>query len=115
MNIPMRKKLGILPLTLLVMGSIVGSGIFSLPQNMAEGSGAGAIIIAWIITLFGMLMLTRIFQYLSIRFYKINDGLYGYVRAGFGDYIGFNAAWGYWISAWMSCASYLVILFSALG
>ncbi len=115
MNIPMKKKLGILPLTLLVMGSIVGSGIFSLPQNMAEGSGAGAIIIAWIITLFGMLMLTRIFQYLSIRFYKINDGLYGYVRAGFGDYIGFNAAWGYWISAWMSCASYLVILFSALG
>ena len=115
MNTPTRTKLGILPLTLLVVGSIVGSGIFSLPQNMAEASGAGAILIAWIITLFGMLMLTRIFQYLSIRFYKINDGLYGYVREGFGDYIGFNAAWGYWISAWMSCASYLVILFSALG
>lgn len=115
MNTPVKKKLGILPLTLLVMGSIVGSGIFSLPQNMAEGAGAGAILIAWVITLFGMLMLTRIFQYLSIRFYKINDGLYGYVREGFGDYIGFNAAWGYWISAWMSCASYLVILFSALG
>lgn len=115
MNIPVRKKLGILPLTLLVVGSIVGSGIFSLPQNMAEGAGAGAILIAWVITLFGMLMLTRIFQYLSIRFYKINDGLYGYVREGFGDYIGFNAAWGYWISAWMACASYLVILFSAIG
>ncbi|MWN31120.1 MULTISPECIES: basic amino acid/polyamine antiporter [unclassified Gilliamella] len=115
MNTPIRKKLGILPLTLLVVGSIVGSGIFSLPQNMAEGSGTGAILIAWVITLFGMFMLTRIFQYLSIRFYKINDGLYGYVREGFGDYIGFNAAWGYWISAWMSCTSYLVILFSALG
>lgn len=115
MNLPIRKKLGILPLTLLVMGSIVGSGIFSLPQNMAEGAGAGSILLAWVITLIGMLMLTRIFQYLSIRFYKINDGLYGYVREGFGDYIGFNAAWGYWISAWMSCASYLVILFSALG
>jgi arginine:ornithine antiporter / lysine permease len=115
MNTPARKKLGTLPLTLLVVGSIVGSGIFSLPQNMAEGAGTGAILIAWIITLFGMLMLTRIFQYLSIRFYKINDGLYGYVREGFGDYIGFNAAWGYWISAWMSCTSYLVILFSALG
>ncbi|OCG22433.1 arginine-ornithine antiporter [Gilliamella sp. wkB108] len=115
MNTPVRKKLGILPLTLLVVGSIVGSGIFSLPQNMAEGAGAGAIVIAWVITLCGMLMLTRIFQYLSIRFYKINDGLYGYVREGFGDYIGFNAAWGYWISAWMACASYLVILFSALG
>lgn len=115
MNRIVRNKLGILPLTLLVVGSIVGSGIFSLPQNMAEGAGAGSILIAWGITLFGMLMLTRIFQYLSIRFYKINDGLYGYVREGFGDYIGFNAAWGYWISAWMSCASYLVILCSALG
>ena len=115
MNTPVRKKLGILPLTLLVVGSIVGSGIFSLPQNMAEGAGAGAILIAWAVTLFGMFMLTRIFQYLSIRFYKINEGLYGYVREGFGDYIGFNAAWGYWISAWMSCTSYLVILFSALG
>lgn len=115
MNSPVRKKLGLLPLTLLVVGGIVGSGIFSLPQNMAEGAGAGPILIAWSITLFGMLMLTRIFQYLSLRFYKINDGLYGYVRKGFGDYIGFNAAWGYWISAWMACASYLVILFSALG
>lgn len=115
MNTPTKTKLGILPLTLLVVGSIVGSGIFSLPQNMAEASGAGSILIAWVITLIGMLMLTRIFQYLSIRFYKINDGLYGYVREGFGDYIGFNAAWGYWISAWMSCASYLVILFSSLG
>ncbi|WP_392563181.1 basic amino acid/polyamine antiporter [Orbus sturtevantii] len=115
MNNPVRKKLGLLPLTLLVVGGIVGSGIFSLPQNMAEGAGAASILIAWVITLFGMLMLTRVFQYLSLRFYKINDGLYGYVRKGFGDYIGFNAAWGYWISAWMACASYLVILFSALG
>lgn len=115
MNKSVKKKLGLLPLTLLVVGSIVGSGIFSLPQNMAEGAGAGSILIAWIITLLGMFMLTRIFQYLSVRFYKINDGLYGYVREGFGDYIGFNAAWGYWISAWMSCASYLVILCSALG
>lgn len=115
MNNRVKKRLSLLPLTLLVVGGIIGSGIFSLPQNMAENSGAGSILIAWVITIFGMLMLTRIFQYLSLRFYKINDGLYGYVREGFGDYIGFNAAWGYWISAWMSCTSYLVILFSALG
>jgi arginine:ornithine antiporter/lysine permease len=108
-----KKKLGLLPLTLLVVGGIIGSGIFSLPQNMAEGAGAGAVLIAWGITLCGMLTLTRIFQYLSLRFSDSADGLYGYVREGFGDYIGFNAAWGYWISAWMACASYLIILFSA--
>ena len=110
-----KKKLGLLPLTLLVVGGIIGSGIFSLPQNMAEGAGAGAVLIAWVITICGMLTLTRIFQYLSLRFSDSADGLYGYVREGFGDYIGFNAAWGYWISAWMACASYLIILFSALG
>ncbi|QCT19171.1 amino acid permease [Jejubacter calystegiae] len=110
-----KKRLGLLPLTILVVGGIIGSGIFSLPQNMAEGAGAGAILIAWGITLCGMLTLTRAFQYLSLRFHQQSDGLYGYVRQGFGDYIGFNAAWGYWISAWMACASYLIILFSALG
>ncbi len=108
-------KLGLLSLTMLVIGGIIGSGIFSLPQNMAEGAGAGAILIAWIITFVGMLSLTRAFQYLSLRLNHIKDGLYGYVREGFGDYIGFNAAWGYWLSALMSCGSYLVILFSALG
>ena len=48
-------KLGLLPLTALVVGGIVGSGIFSLPQNMAEGAGAGAILIAWVITFVGAL------------------------------------------------------------
>lgn len=109
------KKLGLLALTTLVIGGIIGSGIFSLPQNMAEGAGAGSILIAWGITLVGMLALTRVFQYLALRLSHIKDGLYGYVREGFGDYIGFNAAWGYWISALMACGSYLVILFSALG
>lgn len=109
------KQLGLIPLTILVMGGIVGSGIFSLPQNMAEGAGTGSILIAWAITLVGMLILTFCFQYIALRFSHISNGLYGYVKEGFGDYIGFNVAWGYWISAWMTCVSYLVILFSALG
>lgn len=109
------KKLGTLPLTALVVGAIIGSGIFSLPQNMAEGAGAGAIIIAWVITFFGMLTLTRIFQWLSTSRSDIDDGVYGYAREGFGDYMGFNAAWGYWMSVWIGNTGYLVVMFSAIG
>lgn len=108
-------KLGVVPLTALVVGAIVGSGIFSLPQNMAEGAGAGAILIAWVITFVGMLTLARIFQWLAINRSDINDGVYGYARNGFGDYLGFNAAWGYWISVWVGNVGYLVVMFSALG
>ena len=108
-------KLGLLPLTALVVGGIVGSGIFSLPQNMAEGAGAGAILIAWVITFVGMLALAKVFQWLSLNRTDIGDGVYGYARAGFGDYLGFSAAWGYWISAWVGSTGYLVVIFSALG
>lgn len=109
------RKLGVVPLSALVVGAIVGSGIFSLPQNMAEGAGAGAILIAWGITMVGMLTLTRVFQWLTMNRSDIDDGVYGYAREGFGDYMGFNAAWGYWISAWLGDVGYLVVMFSALG
>ncbi|RQW29300.1 amino acid permease [Rhodobacteraceae bacterium CH30] len=109
------KKLGVVAMTALVVGAIVGSGIFSLPQNMAEGAGAGAILIAWVVTFVGMLALTRIFQWLSLNRPDIGDGVYGYARSGFGDYMGFNAAWGYWISVWVGNVGYLVVMFSALG
>ena len=109
------KKLGVIALTALVVGGIIGSGIFSLPQNMAEGAGAGAILIAWVITFFGMLSLAKIFEWLSINRQDIDDGVYGYARHGFGNYMGFNAAWGYWMSVWIGNAGYLVVLFSALG
>ncbi len=108
-------RLGLPALTALVVGGIIGSGIFSLPQNMAEGAGAGAILIAWAITFVGMLTLTRIFQWLSTSRPDIDDGVYGYAREGFGRYLGFNAAWGYWISAWIGSTGYLVVMFSALG
>ena len=109
------KKLGVLPLTALVVGGIVGAGIFSLPQNMAEKAGAGAILIAWAITFIGMYFLAHIFVWLTMTRPEIEDGVYGYVRHGFGNYLGFNAAWGYWISGWVGIGSYLVIIFDSLG
>jgi arginine:ornithine antiporter / lysine permease len=107
--------LGLGLLVALVVGSIIGSGIFGLPQNMAAGAGAGAILIGWAITGVGMLMLARTYQMLSLRRPALDNGVYAYARALAGDYVGFNSAWGYWVSAWIGNVGYLVAAFSALG
>nr|WP_297355810.1 arginine-ornithine antiporter [uncultured Caldimonas sp.] len=110
-----RRPLGTGALTALVIGSMVGSGIFSLPQNMASGAGAGAILIGWLITGVGMLMLAFVYQSLSLRQPELDNGVYAYARASSGELVGFSSAWGYWVSAWIGNVGYLVILFAALG
>lgn len=102
-------------LTALVIGSMIGSGIFSLPQNMASGAGAWAILIGWLITGVGMLMLAFVYQSLSLRQPELDNGVYAYARASSGELVGFSSAWGYWVSAWIGNVGYLVILFAALG
>lgn len=99
----------------LVVGSMIGGGIFSLPQNMAASAGPGAVLIGWGITAIGMLMLALVFQSLANRQPQLDSGVYAYAKAGFGDYMGFSSAWGYWISAWLGNVSYFVLLFSTLG
>ncbi|MDP3845929.1 MAG: arginine-ornithine antiporter [Pseudomonas sp.] len=109
------QKLKLGALIALVVGSMVGGGIFSLPQNMAASAGAGAILIGWAITAVGMLTLAFVFQTLANRKPELDAGVYAYAKAGFGDYMGFSSAWGYWISAWLGNVSYFVLLFSTLG
>lgn len=108
-------KLKLGSLTALVVGSMIGGGIFSLPQNMASGAGAGAVMIGWVITAIGMLALAFVFQTLANRKPELDNGVYAYAKAGFGNYLGFSSAWGYWISAWIGNVSYLVLLFGTLG
>ncbi|MDT4797707.1 Arginine/ornithine antiporter [compost metagenome] len=109
------QKLRLGALTALVIGSMVGGGIFSLPQNMAASADVGAILIGWAITAIGMLTLAFVFQTLANRKPDLDGGVYAYAKAGFGDYMGFSSAWGYWISAWLGNVGYFVLLFSTLG
>jgi arginine:ornithine antiporter / lysine permease len=102
-------------LTAIVIGSMIGSGIFALPQNTAAGAGAGAVLIGWLISGVGMLCLAFVYQTLAWRQPALDNGVYAYARASAGEYVGFNAAWGYWVSAWIGNVGYLVILFGALG
>ena len=108
-------KLRLGALVALVVGSMIGGGIFSLPQNMAASADVGAILIGWAITAVGMLTLAFVFQTLANRKPDLDGGVYAYAKAGFGDYMGFSSAWGYWISAWLGNVGYFVLLFSTLG
>lgn len=109
------RKLGVGSLTALVVGSMVGGGIFSLPQNIAARADVGAVLIGWGITAVGMLALAFVFQSLANRKPQLDGGVYVYAKAGLGDYMGFSSAWGYWISAWLGNVGYFVLLFSTLG
>ena len=108
-------RLSLLPLTALVVGSMIGGGVFNLPSDMSAHASPGAILIGWGITGFGMLMLAFVYQSLAVRKPALNSGPYAYARAGFGAYVGFQSAWGYWVSAWVGNVSYAVAIFGSLA
>lgn len=99
----------------LVVGSMMGAGIFDIPQNLTHHAGTIAIIISWLITGFGMIAM--VLSMLNINNLKpeIESGIYGYAKAGFGDNMAFNTAWGYWLSANIGTISYFIYIFSSLS
>lgn len=110
-----KNKLGLTGLVALVFGMMVGSGIFNIPQNMAAGAGLGAVMIGWAITATGMLFLVSTFKLLSDRHPELNEGIYLYAEKGFGRFIGFNIAWGYWLCACFANVAYAVMLNDTFG
>ncbi|WP_412989848.1 basic amino acid/polyamine antiporter [Pediococcus siamensis] len=102
-------------LTAMVVGSMIGAGIFMLPRRFAETTGVYGAILTWIIAGAGMLMLAFVFQTLAIRQPKLNAGVFAYAKAGFGNYMGFIAAIGFWASACAGNVTYLVLIKSTLG
>ena len=108
-------KLSRSALIALVVGSMVGSGIFALPASFGRATGALGAMIAWVIAGTGMLMLALVFQTLSRRKPKLDAGIYAYARAGFGDYLGFASAAGYWIGCCLADVACLVLIKATLG
>jgi arginine:ornithine antiporter / lysine permease len=109
------QKLSRFALTAMVVGSMVGAGIFSLPRTFGNATGPFGAIIAWIIAAGGMYMLARVFQALAERKPDLDAGVYAYAKAGFGDYPGFLSAFGYWIGTCIGNVSYWVLIKSTLG
>jgi arginine:ornithine antiporter/lysine permease len=112
---PSPQKLSLVTLTAMVVGSMVGAGVFSLPRRFAEQTGVAGALIAWAIAGTGMLMLAFVFQTLAIRKPDLNAGVYAYAKTGFGEYLGFFAAFGYWASACVGNVTYWVLIMSTLG
>ena len=92
-------KLTFATMTTMVVGSMVGAGVFSLPSRFAQQTGIAGALIAWTIAGTGMLMLAFVFQTLALRKPELDAGVYAYAKAGFGEYLGFFSAFGYWASA----------------
>lgn len=111
----MEKKLGLAALTALVLSSMLGAGVFSLPQNMAAVASPAALLIGWAITGVGILLLALAMLVLTRLRPDLDGGIFTYAREGFGELIGFCSAWGYWLCAVIANVSYLVIVFSALS
>jgi arginine:ornithine antiporter / lysine permease len=108
-------KLSLPTLTAMVVGSMVGAGIFSLPRTFGAATGPFGALLAWTIAGLGMYMLARVFQALAQRKPDLDAGVYAYARAGFGDYPGFLSAFGYWIGSCIGNVSYWVLIKSTLG
>ncbi|MCX5435716.1 MULTISPECIES: basic amino acid/polyamine antiporter [unclassified Streptomyces] len=108
-------KLTLLTLTTMVVGSMVGAGVFSLPSRFAQETGVAGALIAWAIAGTGMLMLAFVFQKLAVRRPDLDAGVYAYAKAGFGEYLGFFSAFGYWASACVGNVTYWVLIMSTIG
>ena len=109
------KDLTFFALFSLTFGSMMGSGVFDIPQNIANRSGAIAVVLHWFIVAAGMIALAWSFVYISNKRPDIKSGIYGYAKFGFGDYVGFTSAWGYYLNALLGNASYLIYICATLG
>jgi arginine:ornithine antiporter / lysine permease len=109
------QKVSLPTLTAMVVGSMIGSGVFLLPRRFGTETGVLGAIIAWTVAGFGMLMLAFVFQRLATRKPDLDAGIFAYAKAGFGDYIGFNSAIGYWASACAGNTSYWVLITATMS
>jgi APA family basic amino acid/polyamine antiporter len=98
--------MGLWMATALVVGNMIGSGVFLLPASMADAAGPVSIV-GWLFTGAGAILLAYVFANLG-RAYPRTGGPYAYTRKAFGDFAGFWTAWGYWIAAWAGNAAIAV-------
>jgi basic amino acid/polyamine antiporter, APA family len=107
------QKLGLWTSTSLVVGNMIGAGIFLMPAAMAAYGAVG--LLGWLFSAVGSYFLARVFSNLSKLMPNATGGPYVYTRAGFGDFAGFLVAWGYWISNCCANAAIVISFTSAMS
>jgi basic amino acid/polyamine antiporter, APA family len=98
--------------TALVVGNMIGSGVFTLPAALAAFGTSS--LVAWLFTSAGAFLLALVFSRLA-HAYPRTGGPYAYSRRAFGDFVGFQTAWGYWIAAWLGNAAIAIAFVGYLG
>lgn len=106
------RALGLATLTSLVVGNMIGSGVFLLPASLAPYGGAS--LVGWLITTAGSILLGLVFARLARRL-PAAGGPYAYTHEAFGEFAGFLVGWGYWISCWSALAAIAVAMVGYLG
>ena len=113
-------KIGLWTCTALVVGNMIGSGVFLLPATLSMYGTVS--LFGWIGSSVGAIVLAVMFSNLSKMVRNSMGGPYAYTREGMGDFAAFLVAWGYWISIWCTNAaiavtfvSYLTVFFPILA
>jgi basic amino acid/polyamine antiporter, APA family len=107
-----KKSLGFWMLSALVVGNIVGSGVFLLPSTLAKYGTIS--ILSWVITAVGAMALALVFARLSQMIPKVG-GPYAYCHDAFGNFIGFQIAYNYWMAVWIGNAALVTALLGYLS
>ncbi|MFN8224873.1 MAG: amino acid permease [Gaiellales bacterium] len=110
---PLKRSLGLWMATALVIGNMIGSGIFLLPASLAGEAGPISIV-GLAFTGLGAMLLAFVFARLG-RALPRTGGPYAYARKAFGDFVGFQTAWGYWIAAWAGNAAIAIAFVGYFG
>lgn len=97
-----KKEFGLFGLIGVVIGSVIGGGIFNISKEIAKTSSIGATLIGWIVSALGVFFIIKIYQRLLLKKPDLNNGIYEYTRIGFGPLAGFFSAWGYWLACVVS-------------
>jgi basic amino acid/polyamine antiporter, APA family len=108
----LKRSMGLSMATALVVGNMVGSGVFLLPATLA-GTAGPISMLGWLFTGAGAVLLALVFANLG-RALPRQGGPYAYAKRAFGDFIGFQTAWGYWIAVWAGNAAIAVAFVSYL-
>jgi APA family basic amino acid/polyamine antiporter len=108
----LKRSMGLWMATALVVGNMIGSGIFLLPATLADAAGPVSLI-GWAFTGAGAVLLALVFANLG-RALPRTGGPYAYAKRAFGDFAGFWTAWGYWIAVWAGNAAIAVAFVSYL-
>jgi APA family basic amino acid/polyamine antiporter len=107
-----KRTIGLTTATALVVGNMIGSGVFLLPSSLAAYGGIS--LVGWLFTAAGSFLLAWVFARMA-RGFPRTGGPYAYSRRAFGDFVGFQTAWAYWIAAWLGNVAIAVAFVSYLG